>query len=119
VLLHPHLDVLEQTLRALLARPANALAGRHVDRAGRADGDLRVPGDVLHVQPRHAAHGEVALHDLRVLLAAEIAEIAEVEVEVHRVADAAAKTLSEAGAHARAHRAADLVAKTAALVARS
>src|SRR5207245_9709641 len=83
------------------------------------DRDLRVPRDVPDVEPRHAGHREVALYHLGILLAAEVGEVAHVEVEVHRVADGPAQALTEAGAHARAHRATDLVAKTTALVSRT
>src|SRR4029077_3482029 len=118
LLVHPHLHVLEQSLRALLARAANALARLHLDLAVLADGDLRVARDVPDVQPREVADAELTLDQLRVLLATDVREVAEVEVEAHRIADGPADVTAQVAAEAGVEAAADLVAKGATFVAR-
>src|SRR6266540_3414445 len=74
-LLHAHLEVLQQPLRAVLAARAHALARDDSDLAGRARrGDGRLAGDVPNAQPRRLLERESLLDGLGVALAADIAD---------------------------------------------
>src|SRR5205814_5515411 len=60
VLLHADIEVLEQTLRAVLARRAHALRRDDDDLARLPHADARLAGNVAHAQTRHALEGELA-----------------------------------------------------------
>src|SRR6185503_1335231 len=74
-LLHPHLEVLQQPLRAILAARADALARDDPDLAGRAGGgDRGLPGHVPHLQARRLLEAEALVDRLGVALATDVTD---------------------------------------------